>query len=278
MTPRTARAAAALLLLAAAASATRAGTCAAEEAPAGPGRAPAAAATPAVAPVPAPRRGASPGDERGPGGFVSRRDHGAETFYGASGGQLWYYLNLYYWVEKPTLSEHGPKDLWIREEVVETVSDLRRWPKGDAVPAPEPKTTLEYWKVGVSGRTITIDNHKDFWLESADLSSGRIRVSMTLTVGRLERRGEDGRWRAPAEPYVLERRNYGPKTKSPPPALRFAPIAGEPVNIWAYAIEWNAAPAKFTRSNWIGLPVPEIRLESSEVPPRPAPAVTDDRR
>jgi hypothetical protein len=207
---------------------------------------------------------------------VSRRDHGAETFYAASGGQLWWYLNLYYWVEKATLEARGTEDLWIREEVVETVSDLRRWPKGEPVPPPEPKTTLEYWKVGASGRTITIDNHKDFWLEASDLSSGRIRVTMTLTVGRLSEHGKDGRWRAPAAPYVLERRNYGPKTKPPAP-LRFEPMPTEPVNTWAYAIAWDAFPAKFTKSNWIGLPVPRIALEKSETPPRPAPAVTDDR-
>ncbi len=154
---------------------------------------------------PARVRGVAPGDEKGPGGFVKRRPElNEETFYAASGGQLWYYLNLFTWVPE----DLDPKGLWIREEVVETFSDLKKWPDGTDAKGPPAKTTVEYWKVGSPRRTVTIDNHKDFWLEAENWNAGKITVTMTLSLGCLSRHGADGSWAEPKEAYLLESRTY----------------------------------------------------------------------
>jgi hypothetical protein len=218
-------------------------------------------------------RGAAPGGERGPGGFVPRAD--ARSFYAAAGGQLWYYLNLYYWAPLGV----DPEDLWIRAEVVEELQDLRRWP--DATPAngPAPKTTVEYWAVGASGRTTTIDNHKDFFLASEGWCAGAIDVRITLEVGRLRVRDAKGAWERPTARYVLERRSYGTKPGIGSANARFEPLTEEPSNVWAYRIPWSTFPAKLVRSAWEGLVVPELRLVRSSAPtPRARPAVLTAER
>lgn len=233
-----------------------------------------------------PPKGARPGDEKGPGGFVKRKvEHDELTFYTANGGRLWYYLNLFYWVPEGTVTD----GLWIREEVVETFEDLKRWPDNAAAPSPEPKRTVEYWKVGPTGRTIEIDNHKDFWLESEGWNAGRIVVTMTVRLGRLTERGKDGTWTEPKAPYVAESKSYrflpgGARTPRGVENLRFEDRKDEPENVWRYEIPWDGAPGRFTKSQWKALPVPEIRLVRSApvvpkdpVPEKP-PVTTDTSR
>lgn len=218
-------------------------------------------------------QGAAPGDERGPGGFVPRRE--ARSFYSGSGGQLWYYLNLYYWA-----SDHvGAKDLWIKAEVVETFKDLKRWPDASAAVAPQPKTTVEYWQVGASGRAIAIDNHKDFWLAADNLCAGTIDVTITLQLGRFQVKTRDGTWGKPRVPYVLDRKDYGKEAGLGRGNGTFDPLDGEPINVWGYTIVWATCPARFVRSNWEEMSVPEIRLIRRVVPEpvRAAPVLTDDR-
>jgi hypothetical protein len=219
------------------------------------------------------RSGASPGNERGALGFVPRRE--ARSFYSGSGGQYWYYLNLYYWAPVPS----GGKDLWIKAEVVAARKDLRRWPDGAPVSTPPAKTTVEYWQVGATGRAMAIDNHKDFWLASENCCAGAIDVTMTLTLGRFQVRGPGGAWSKPRVPYVLDHRDYGTDAGLRPGDGKFDPLEGEPVNVWGYTIAWSACPARFVRSNWEGLAVPEIRLVKrieAARSTRPA-ALTDDR-
>lgn len=219
------------------------------------------------------RRGAAPGDERGPGRFVPRRD--ARTFYAATGGQLWYYLNLYYWAPEGA----DPKDLWIKAEVVEAMRGLRRWPDAAPAPAPAPKTTVEYWAVGASGRTMTIDNHKDFVLAADGWCAGAIEVTITLVPGRLRVRGGAGAWESPRTRYVVERRDFGAAVGVGEAGVRFEPLPAEPTTVWAYAIPWRTYPSKLVRSVWEGLPVPTLRLVDRIEPAAPtrAPVFTESR-
>ncbi len=218
-----------------------------------------------------PGRGAAPGDERGPGGFVPRRD--ARSFYSAGGGRLWYYLNHYYWAPSgvPT------KDLWIRAEVVEEFRGLRRWPDGRPVDGPPPKVTREYWAVGASGRTVTIDNHKDFWLLRDAYCAGEIHVAVTLELGRLSVRDAGGAWGAPSAPYVLEERSFGDGRGIGREAARFEPHPRQPTTAWEYRVPWASCPARMTRSSWAELEVPAwVRVDRPlpARPPAPRPPVT----
>ena len=220
-----------------------------------------------------PLEGAAPGDEHGPGGFVSRQEE--KSFYPASGGQLWYYLNLYYWAPKGL----DTKDLWIREEVVEEWQDLRHWPDGASVASPPPKVTHEYWEVGASGRTMAIDNHKDFWLEADGWCDGAIAVRMTLQLGRLRIRKPGQDWARPRAHYVLDRCSYGDAKGLGEGNARFEPLDGRPVTVWAYRIPWSEHPNKLTRSAWQRLKVPDIefvRREDAE-PVARTPVTTEDR-
>ena len=223
----------------------------------------------AVAPV---GRGAAPGDERGPGGFVPRRE--ARSFYSAGGGRLWYYLNHYYWAPAglPT------KDLWIRAEVVEEFRNLRRWPDAAAVAGPVPKATREYWAVGASGRTVTIDNHKDFWLLTDAYCAGEIHVAVTLELGRLTVKGPKGAWAPASASYVLEHRTYGDGRGIGAEAARFEPLAGQPVTTWEYRVPWSSCPGRMTRSTWADLDVPAwVRVDRPlAIPPARSPVTTDD--
>ena len=224
-------------------------------------------------PTPAIGRGAVPGDEHGPGGFVPRKE--ARSFYSGSGGQLWYYLNLYYWAPERA----GMQDLWIKATVVASLKDLKRWPDSASVAAPASKTTVEYWQVGASGRAMSIDNHKDFWLAAENWCAGAIDVTMTLQLGRFQVKGPTGAWGKPRVPYVLDRRDYGTDAGLPEGSGRFEPLEREPINVWGYTIPWSTCPGRFVRSNWEGLRVPEIKLIRTQVPEpvRAAPVLTDDR-
>lgn len=223
--------------------------------------------------------GASPGDERGPGRFASRGEE--KSFYAAAGGQRWYYLNLYYWAPTGTSSakDTDTKDLWIREKVVEEYRGLRHWPDGKSVEAPPPKTTLECWQVGASSRTITIDNHKDFWKASDAWCAGEIHVTMTLQLGRLQVRDGKGAWSKPRAPYVLLRRDYGEDAGLAEGDAKFVPLEEEPVTVWEYSIPWSAYPGKVSRSTWDGMRVPELVLVRRFRAPLavPAPVTTPDR-
>jgi hypothetical protein len=183
-------------------------------------------------------------------------------FYAASGGQLWYYLNLYYWAPKDV----DPTDLWIRAEVVAIFRDLRKWPNASPVAAPAPKVTVEYWQVGASGRTVRIDNHKDFWLLAEDWCAGAIEVTTTLELGRVRAKGADGAWEKPKTAYVLDRKSYEPGAGIGAKNIAFDSMRREPVNVWKYVIPWSTCPARFVRSNWEDLRVPEITLCRSTSP------------
>jgi hypothetical protein len=214
--------------------------------------------------------GAAPGDEKGPGRFVDRSPE--KSFYAASGGQLWWYLNLYKWAPQGV----DLADLWIQEEVVEELEELRRWPDSTPVEAPPKKTTLESWEVGPTGRTKAVDNHKDSWLLAENWCAGAVRVSMTLRLGRLRVRGDDGVWTRSRTPYVLHRRDYGPGAREGRP-WSFEALATEPATVWEYRIAWSACPHRFVRSNWEALDVPALRFLRAEplVADRPAPVVTE---
>ena len=215
--------------------------------------------------------GAAPGNERGPGGFVPRGS--ARNFYAGAGGRLWYYTNHYYWVHPPLPID----DLWIKGEVVEEFQDLRRWPDGEIVAGPEPKTTVEYWRVGTNGRSVRLDNHKDYCLLSDDYTAGAIAVRVTLTLGRLVVENIKGEWRAPEDAYVLESRNYSGGGGIGADQARFEPLASEAVTVWAYEIPWSTHPQRMTRSRWKRLTLPSWRLVERRRPPRsatPTPVVT----
>lgn len=217
--------------------------------------------------------GAAPVDERGPGRFVDRKE--ARTFYAAGGGRLWYYLNLYYWAPEGV----DTTDLWIKAVVTERFEELARWPDAAPVDPPPPKTTVEYWEVGATGRSMAIDNHKDFWLQSSDWCTGAIDVTMTLELGRVRIRDAKGAWIRPRAHYVLDRRDYGKGGGLAEGDARFEALAREPVTVWGYRIPWSSAPGKPTRSTWEKLDLPRLELRERRVVPRPdaSPVLTEDR-
>jgi len=215
-------------------------------------------------------RGAAPGDERGPRGFVPRRE--AKSFYSAGGGRLWYYLNTYYWAPVGLATD----DLWIRAEVVERFASLRRGQdtSPEVVPTsrvPAPKRTAEFWKVGATGRAVTIDNHQDFCFLADDLCAGAIEVQVVLTLGRLRVRGADGGWEASAKPYVLEHRDDGDGRGIGAGNTRFTALDGEPTTAWAYRVPWSSLPGRMTRSTWEELRVPTWALVERRPPRAPSP-------
>jgi hypothetical protein len=205
--------------------------------------------------------GAAPGDTRGPGGFVSRG--AARNFYAAAGGRLWYYVNSYYWAP----ASAPPDDLWIQTEVVEEFTDLRRWPDGATAVGPEPKVTVEYWRVGSTRRSVRLDNHKDFCLLADGYTAGSIRVEVTLTLGRLEVRDARDRWGRPREAYVLASRNYSGGGGIGADRARFAPLPREAVTVWGYEVPWSTHPQRLTRSAWQRLELPAWSLLERRPPP-----------
>lgn len=208
--------------------------------------------------------GAAPGNAKGPGGFVPRGS--MRNFYAGKGGRLWYYMNNYYWV-----SDTAPReDLWIKAVVVEEFQDLRRWPDGNSVSGPEPKTTVEYWEVAPSGRTVWVDNHRDYCLLSDKYTAGAIVVDITLTLGHLEVQDERSKWGAPEAPYVLEVRNYGRDRGIGAARARFKPLSTEAETVWSYRIPWSTHPQRLTRSNWKRMKVPSWEYRERRPPPRPA--------
>lgn len=240
-----------------------------------PSEAPRASTTAVVAPagpdLTALGPGASPGNAEGPGGFVPRGS--ARNFYTGAGGRLWYYMNNYYWVA-PTAPR---EDLWIKAEVREQFHDLRTWPDGASTPGPEPKVTMEYWQVGPTGRSVRLDNHKDYCLLSDRYTAGSIRVEVTLTLGHLELRDKGGRWSRPRRGYILVSRNYSGGGGIGADRARFEPLPTEAVTVWGYRVPWDTHPQRLTRSNWRRLALPTWRLVERRAPPRPsvaAPVVT----
>jgi hypothetical protein len=190
------------------------------------------------------------------------------SFYAGAGGRLWYYLNNYYWAPAGVPRD----DLWIKAEVDETFTDLRRWPDGAAVPPTTPKTTVEYWRVAPGGRTVRLDNHKDYCLLEDAYTAGAIEVRVVLTLGRVHVRDPAGRWDRPKESYVLESRNY--RLNEPgigAERTRFVALPGEPVNVWGYRIPWSTHPERITRSRWLELPLPTWRLLERRAPERATP-------
>ena len=167
-------------------------------------------------------------------------------------------------------------DLWIRAQVVATFRDLRRWPDSAPVEPPPPKVTVEYWRVGPSGRTVVIDNHKDFWSVDDDWCGGAVGVEMTLQLGHVRVRDGRGAWARPTLAYVLDRRSYEPKAGLGSRNIAFAPLPREPVNVWRYDLPWSACPGRFLRSNWAEMRVPDLRLSSSR-PPAGTPVLTGGR-
>ncbi len=208
-----------------------------------------------------PGAGAAPGGVRGPGGFVPRGS--LRNFYTGRGGRLWYYMNNYYWVSSTAPRE----DLWIKAEVIETFRGLRRWPDGAPVAPPAPKTTVEYWAVGTTGRTVRLDNHKDYCLLSDGYTAGAISVEVTLTLGHLETRDEGGRWLQPREGYVLEARNYASGGGIGAGRARFRPLAEQAVTVWGYEVPWSTHPQRMTRSQWRRLALPVWTLRMRRHPP-----------
>ncbi len=209
--------------------------------------------------------GAQPGGATKPGGFVPRGS--MRNFYAGARGRLWYYMNNYYWVPPKS----PPRGLWIKADVIEKFSDLRTWPDGKAVTGPAPKTTVEYWEVGKSGRTVWVDNHKDFLLLADHYTAGAISVDVTLTLGRLMVKNKKEHWAYPEEPYILEDRNYRKDRGIGAARTRFEPLATEAITVWSYTVPWNTHPQRLTRSNWKRMKLPSWKLVA-RTPPRPAPA------
>ncbi len=207
--------------------------------------------------------GASPGNAHGKGGFVPRGS--LRNFYAASGGRLWYYMNNYYWVPKSALR----KDLWIKAEVTESFSGLRKWPDGKTVKGPVPKVTVEYWLVGTKGRTVRIDNHKDYLLLADNYTAGKISVKVTLTLGALQVKDKKGIWGDSPKSYVLESRNYSGGGGLGASHTRFVPLRTEAVTVWGYEIPWDTHPQRLTRSNWRRLKMPKWKLITRRAPAVP---------
>ncbi len=205
--------------------------------------------------------GAAPGNAKSPGGFVPRGS--MRNFYAGARNRLWYYMNCYYWVADTAPRE----DLWIKADVSEQFRELRRWPDGDAVPDSEPKVTVEYWEVGKNGRTIRLDNHKDYLRLKDQYSAGKIVVEVTLTLGRLHLKDKRDRWVEPDEAYVLESRNYRGGGGVGADGARFVPLATEAVTTWSYEIPWDTHPQRLTRSNWKRTKLPTWKLANREAPP-----------
>jgi hypothetical protein len=211
-------------------------------------------------------RGAAPGGNDGRGGFVARGS--ARNFYAGAGGRLWYYLNNYYWVP----ADLPVEGLWIRAEVRADFVDLLRWPERTSLASPPTKTTVEYWAVGPEGRSVRLDNHKDYVLLDPKTCAGRVKVEVTLTLGRLRVADEKGTWAAPTEGYVLERRNY---RDDHPPGIgaertRFEPLADRPTTTWDYVIPWATGASPLTRSSWQDLDVPAWRLSEARLDVAPS--------
>ncbi len=222
-------------------------------------------------PLAAPGDGAAPGNADGPGGFVPRGS--ARNFYAGAGGRLWYYMNNYYWAPASAPLD----DLWIKAVVVETFTDLRRWPDGLEVPPPAPKITNEYWRVGPGRRSVRLDNHKDYCLLSDRYTAGAITVQVTLTLGHLRVRDDHERWGGPKEAYVLESRNYADRDGIGADHAHFEPLRGEPVTVWGYRVPWSVHPQRLTRSSWQDLELPDWSLLERRAPPNaPARPVTPD--
>ena len=141
---------------------------------------------------------------------------------------------------------------------------------GAAAPGPEPKRTVEYWQVGPTGRTVRLDNHKDYCLLSDAYTAGAITVEVTLTLGRLQVAGEAGAWGEPDELYVLEWRNYRDDRGIGADRTRFEALATEAVTVWGYRVPWSTHPQRLTRSNWKRLELPDWQLVERRAPPPPA--------
>ena len=215
--------------------------------------------------------GAAPGDANGPGGFVPRGS--LRNFYTGRGGRLWYYMNNYYWVPDSAPRE----DLWIKAHVVEEFEDLRTWPGGAPAKGPDPKVTAEYWRVGSTGRTVRLDNHRDFFLLEDQYTSGAITLRVTLTLGRLEVRDTRGRWGRSKQAYVLVSRNYSGGGGLGADRTRFVPLETEAVTVWGYRVPWSTHPQRLTRSQWSRLELPTWGLVERRLPPgapTPGPVIT----
>ena len=226
---------------------------------------------PSTARIPGLGPGARPGDAKSAGGFQARGK--LRNFYVGRGGRLWYYMNCYYWV-----TDSAPKDdLWLKAEVVEEFKDLRTWPDGETAMGPEPKVTLEYWQMSKTGRSVRLDNHRDFFLLDDQYSAGAIEVKVTLTLGKLEVRDKRGRWGRSKKAYVLVTRNYSGGGGIGDENTRFVPLETEAVTVWAYRIPWDVFPQRMTRSAWQDLKPPSWDFVERREPPnlgRRAPVVT----
>ena len=229
-------------------------------------------AAPTIAELPGLGPGACPGNEKEPGGFQPRGK--LRSFYVGRGGRLWYYMNCYYWVTDSALRE---EDLWLKAEVIERFTDLKTWPDGEPAMGPRPKVTLEYWEITKTGRTVRLDNHRDFFLLDDQFSAGAIEVEFTLTLGRLEVRDTRGRWGRSKKAYVLVSRNYSGGGGIGEENTRFVPLETEAVTVWSYRVPWDVFPQRLTRSAWQALKPPAWKLTARRPPPdlgRRAPVVT----
>jgi hypothetical protein len=222
------------------------------------------------------RVGAAPGNAQGPGGFVPRGSS-LRTFYVGDAARLWYYLNLHYWAP-----EGAPLDgLWIRAEVRAEFRDLLRWPGRAPLASPPTKTTVEYWRVSPTGRSVRLDNHKDYWTLEPATCAGAVHVEVTLTLGHVQVRDTRGRWDVPEPSYVLESRNYADDRGLGAERTRFTPLADWPVDTWGYRVPWDTGASPLTRSAWQDLTLPTWTLRerrapaaASSDPAEPGPVIT----
>lgn len=216
------------------------------------------------------KEGVAPGAADGPGGFVPRGS--ARNFYAGAGGRLWYYMNNYWWVASPPAQD----DLWIRAVVRADFDHLVRWPERTALAGPPTKTTIEYWRVGPGGRSVRLDNHKDFWVLDPKTCAGVVRVEATLTLGTLRLRDGRGGLTVPEDAWVLEHADYGDEVGVGAERTHFTPLPDRPRSVWGYRIPWSTWPSPLTRSGWQDLDLPTWRLlavlESRDAPSSASPA------
>jgi hypothetical protein len=216
--------------------------------------------------------GAVPGGADGPGGFVPRGS--ARSFYAGAGGRLWYYLNNYWWVASETAGSPRDDELWIRAEVRADFRALERWPERTPLASPPTKLTVEYWRVGPGGRSVRLDNHKDYWQLDPKTCAGVVEVEVTLTLGRLRLVGARGELVPPEDAWVLEHADYGDERGVGAARTRFTALADRPTTVWGYRIPWSTWPSPLTRSAWQDLDLPAWRLCSVTEPPDAAPGAT----
>ncbi|MFM8387120.1 MAG: RHS repeat-associated core domain-containing protein, partial [Planctomycetia bacterium] len=222
-----------------------------------------------------PASGPMPGSHDTPG---EHQQEGAKPPTFMHGRNFAWRTDLYFW------GPENARGLWVRSKVTVQLSNLRKAPDGTAVPAPQPKVTVEYWRVGEAGnRTIMPDTQKDMWSKDDDFCAGTITVTMDLQFGTLKVKDpKSGEWGDPQKHYkhtsatghkanhVYESTvGYTPDGSDPvygSANVRFGAVG--PSTVWTYDITWDTCPTPCSSGKWSEAKRSRLR---DVTPPPPAP-------